>query len=61
MYFLICKSTLSENGGLGRGDEKKKSKSKTKDIEAGGMCYDTKKTDVFVFNGLKHDDANWMW
>ncbi len=20
-----------------------------------------KKTDVFVFNGLKHDDANWMW
>jgi len=41
--------------------KKKKSKSKTKDIEAGGMCYDTKKTDVFVFNGLKHDDANWMW
>ena len=38
--------------------KKKKSKSKTKDIEAGGMCYDTKKTDVFVFNGLKHDDAN---
>ena len=30
--------------------KKKKSKSKTKDIEAGGMCYDTKKTDVFVFN-----------
>lgn len=24
MYFLICKSTLSENGGLGRGDEKEK-------------------------------------
>ena len=41
--------------------KRKKSKSKTKDIEAGGMCYDTKKTDVFVFNGLKHDDANWMW
>mgnify|MGYP007077725461 CR=1 FL=1 len=49
MCFLICKSTLSENGGLGRGMKKKKFEIQTKDIEAGGMCYDTKKSRCICF------------